>query len=346
MVKKNLAVFFDGTWNEPNDRTNVYELYKAAPETSTQETLYIEGVGTQGQGLWAAIDKFMGGAFGAGLSANIRQGYRWLCQRQQPGDRIFLFGFSRGAYSARSLAGMVRKCGLLNEATEANVSEAYALYRDDCTPSSLEAAAFRDRFSRDTDLHFVGVWDTVGSLGIPVGGISFPGFSSFYNFHDTELSNHVLNAYHAIATNEYREPYFPTLWTRRAGSPPRPANLPVEQRWFIGAHSDVGGGYQDGSLQTLPATWLQEKARQAGLEAGTVQRISTDYEQCEPHDSYKEFTEKVPIPVKRRPRVWDKETVLNLTIDDRLVRRFERNQAFLKEYPDFRDALGKLEVGR
>lgn len=143
MVKKNLAVFFDGTWNEPNDRTNVYELYKAAPETSTQETLYIEGVGTQGQGLWAAIDKFMGGAFGAGLSANIRQGYRWLCQRHQPGDRIFLFGFSRGAYSARSLAGMVRKCGLLNEATEANVSEAYALYRDDCTPSSLEAAAFR-----------------------------------------------------------------------------------------------------------------------------------------------------------------------------------------------------------
>ena len=128
--------------------------------------------------------------------------------------------------------------------------------------------------------------------------------------------------------------------------PPRPANLPVEQRWFIGAHSDVGGGYQDGSLQTLPASWLQEKARQAGLEAGTVQRISTDYEQCEPHDSYKEFTEKVPIPVKRRPRVWDKETVLNLTIDDRLVRRFERNQAFLKEYPDFRDALGKLEVGR
>jgi uncharacterized protein (DUF2235 family) len=224
---KNLAVFFDGTWNEPNDRTNVYELYKAAPETSTQETVYIEGVGTQGQGLWSAIDKFMGGAFGAGLSANIREGYRWLSQRHQPGDRIFLFGFSRGAYSARSLAGMVRKCGLLNEPTENNVSEAYALYRDDCTPSSLEAAAFRDRFSRDTDLHFVGVWDTVGSLGIPVGGVSFPGFSSFYNFHDTELSNHVLNAYHAIATNEYREPYFPTLWTRREGSPPRPAHLPV-----------------------------------------------------------------------------------------------------------------------
>ena len=143
----------------------------------------------------------------------------------------------------------------------------------------------------------------MGSLGIPVGGIPFPGFSKFYHFHDTELSNHVHHAYHAIATNEYREPYFPTLWTRLADSQPRPADLPVEQRWFIGAHSDIGGGYQDGSLQTLPASWLQEKARQAGLEAGTMQRISTDYEQCEPHDSYKEFTEKVPIPVKRRAPV-------------------------------------------
>ncbi|MGE8633389.1 MAG: phospholipase effector Tle1 domain-containing protein, partial [Achromobacter piechaudii] len=126
-MQKNLAIFFDGTWNEPNDRTNVYELYKAAPETSTQETLYIEGVGTQGQGLWAALDKFLGGAFGAGLSANIRHGYQWLCQRQEAGDHIFLFGFSRGAYSARSLAGMVRKCGLLKDPSDDHVAEAYAL---------------------------------------------------------------------------------------------------------------------------------------------------------------------------------------------------------------------------
>lgn len=345
-MEKNLAVFFDGTWNEPNDRTNVYELYKAAPETSTQETLYIEGVGTQGQGLWAAIDKFAGGAFGAGLSANIRTGYRWLCQRHEARDRIFLFGFSRGAYSARSLAGMVRKCGLLNDPSDNNVAEAYALYRDDCIPTSREASTFRQKFSRETDVHFVGVWDTVGSLGIPVGGIPFPGFSNFYNFHDTELSNHVHHAYHAIATNEYREPYFPTLWTRLANSEPRPPEHPVEQRWFIGAHSDVGGGYRDGSLQTLPASWLQEMARKAGLEAGQTQRIATDYEQCEPHDSYREFTDKVLIHVRKRPRVWDGSTVLNLTVDDRLLKRFGRSQEFLKEYPDFKDALEKLPVSR
>ncbi|SSW64506.1 DUF2235 domain-containing protein [Achromobacter agilis] len=343
---KNLAVFFDGTWNEPNDRTNAYELYKAAPETSTQETLYIEGVGTQGQGLWAAMDRFMGGAFGAGLSANIRAGYRWLCHRHEPLDRIFLFGFSRGAYSARSLAGMVRKCGLLNAPSEAGVEEAYALYRDDCKPASLEATAFRAKFSRETDLHFVGVWDTVGSLGIPVGGISFPGFSTFYNFHDTELSNHVHHAYHAIAANEFREPYFPTLWTRLAGSEPRPPERPVEQRWFIGAHSDIGGGYRDGSLQTLPAAWLQEKAREVGLEAGVAQRIATDYEQCEPHDSSREFTQKVLIHVRKRPRQWDGARVLNLTVDDRLVKRFARSQEFLKEYPDFKHALEQLPVSR
>jgi len=345
-MMKNLAIFFDGTWNEPNDRTNAYELYKAAPETSTQETLYIEGVGTQGQGLWAAIDKFLGGAFGAGLSANIRHGYQWLCQRQEPGDHIFLFGFSRGAYSARSLAGMVRKCGLLKSPTDDNVAEAYALYRDDCHPSSIEALSFRTQFSRDTDLHFVGVWDTVGSLGIPVGGISFPGFSKFYNFHDTELSNHVHHAYHAIATNEYREPYFPTLWTRLVNSEPRPAARPVEQRWFIGAHSDIGGGYRDGSLQTLPAAWLQEKARQVGLEAGVAHRVSTDYDQCHPHDSYKEFTDKVLIHVKKRARMWDGAAVLNLTVDERVVKRVAGSAEYLKEFPDFKEAVVGLPVGR
>lgn len=245
-MQKNLAIFFDGTWNEPNDRTNAYELYKAAPETSTQETLYIEGVGTQGQGLWAAIDKFWAAHSAPAcppISARATDG---CANARNQGTTFSCSASSRGAYSARSLAGMVRKCGLLKNPTDDNVAEAYALYRDECLPSSIDAISFRAQFSRDTDLHFVGVWDTVGSLGIPVGGISFPGFSKFYNFHDTELSNHVRNAYHAIATNEYREPYFPTLWTRLATSEPRPPDRPVEQRWFIGAHSDIGGGYRDG----------------------------------------------------------------------------------------------------
>ncbi|CAG9171462.1 DUF2235 domain-containing protein [Cupriavidus respiraculi] len=342
---RNLAVFFDGTWNEPNDRTNAYTLYRSALETDGQETFYVEGVGTKGRGLWAAIDKFAGGAFGAGLSANIRDGYRWLSQRYAAGDRLFLFGFSRGAYSARSLAGMIRKCGLLREPTDDGVGEAYALYRDECAPKSPEASAFRDRFSHAVDIDFVGVWDTVGRLGVPVGGIRFPGFSGFYQFHDTELSNHVLRAYHAIAANEYRAPYAPTLWTRADASVQRPADRPVEQRWFIGAHADIGGGYADGCLHTLPARWLQQRAQDAGMLFDPQLAIGEDYDACEPHPSYEEFTRKVPIPIDKEPRSWTPGVALNLTIDRRLRQRLLANPACLGEYTALRENLLSLPAG-
>jgi uncharacterized protein (DUF2235 family) len=342
---KNLAIFFDGTWNEPNDRTNAYTLYQCALEIAGQETLYVEGVGTKGRGLWAAIDKFAGGAFGAGLSANIRDGYRWLSQRHVAGDKLFLFGFSRGAYSARSLAGMIRKCGLLREPSDDGVREAYALYRDDCEPKSPEASAFRERFSTVVDIDFLGVWDTVGSLGIPVGGIRIPGFSSFYQFHDTDLSNHVVRAYHAIAANEYRAPYAPTLWTRTDPSSPRPADRPVEQRWFIGAHSDVGGGYRDGCLHTLPARWLQQRAQAAGLRFDPDIAVGEDYDVCQPHSSYEEFASKVPIPIEKKPRSWPPDVALNLTIDARLRQRLQAHPSWLGQYTALRENLLALPAG-
>lgn len=344
-MSKNLAIFFDGTWNEPNDRTNAYALYMAAPETESQETLYVEGVGTKGQGIWSAIDRFLGGAFGVGLSANVRAGYTWLSQRHRVGDRIFLVGFSRGAYTARSVAGMIRKCGLLNDPSQDNVDEAYAIYRDDSAPSSNQAKGFRTRYSRETDIQFVGVWDTVGALGIPIGGIPIPGFANFYHFHDTELSNSVIHAYHAVAANEFRVPYFPTFWTRLPKSEPRPSDQPVEQRWFIGAHADVGGGYKNGILQSLPGAWLQEKSSLAGLDAGPTINVPTAYMSTNPHDSYSEFSKSVPVHIQKNARKWDAEHVLNLTIDDTLFERLNSIHLFLRDYPDFRrDLLALRDV--
>src|SRR5262245_50172447 len=112
-----LAVFFDGTWNTPTDRTNVYKLYKLLNEVdlSKQQGVYIPGVGTEAGGLLSSFKKFFGGAFGDGLSKNILQGYEWLIDKYHPGDEIFIIGFSRGAYSARSLAGLIRNCGLLRK---------------------------------------------------------------------------------------------------------------------------------------------------------------------------------------------------------------------------------------
>ncbi|AZG17328.1 DUF2235 domain-containing protein (plasmid) [Cupriavidus pauculus] len=342
-MARNLAVFFDGTWNEPNDRTNVYELYKSALECDDQEVRYIEGVGSQGGGIWAAMDKFAGGAFGAGLSANIREGYRWLSQRFRPGDKIFLFGFSRGAYGARSLSGMIRNCGLLMDPNEDRVGEAYSLYRDEGTPESEHAQSFRTKFSFETDIHFLGVWDTVGSLGIPVGTLKIPGFSNYYQFHDTELSNYVRNAFHALATNEFRAPYAPTYWTRRPESGGRPSHLSVEQRWFIGAHADVGGGYIDGCLQTLPAAWLQWKAWNCGLHFNPAVEVARDYDAASPHDSYTEFSKKVPFHIDKAARAWEPGMPLNLTCDRRLHQKLVDSE-FLKEYPELRARLLELPL--
>lgn len=152
-----LALFFDGTWNEPNDRTNAYLLYKLAPETDDQETLYVPGVGTQGNGLFSLANKFLGGAFGDGLSANIKSGYAWLCQRYQPGASIYILGFSRGAYSARSLAGLIRKCGLANDWNDDSIRQAYGIYRDQSVSADDDSVkAYRQQFSREVDVAFIG----------------------------------------------------------------------------------------------------------------------------------------------------------------------------------------------
>ncbi|GAB5100062.1 DUF2235 domain-containing protein [Caballeronia sp. GACF4] len=346
----NLAIFFDGTWNEPNDRTNAYLLYKLAPETDEQETLYVQGVGTQGNGLFALASKFLGGAFGDGLSENIKAGYAWLCERYKPGASIFILGFSRGAYSARSLAGLIRKCGLATDTGQDSIDQAYGIYRDQNASATDDAVvAYRKQFSRDVDIAFVGVWDTVGELGIPVGTLPVPGFSSYYKFHDTTLSNTTKAAYHAIAANEYRSLYAPTLWTQ--GSEDR-GNLPLEQRWFMGAHANVGGGYlspprtPEDLLPLIPAEWLREKAASHGLVFDKPIDIPLAAYACEPIDSYAEFISKSAVlrdVCAKAPRVAG--TALNETIDPSLSKRLD-TPGFLDIYPQLCAQLRRLPVGQ
>ena len=204
-MPRKLAVLFDGTWNTTKDRTNVIRLSELiAPRgrdgSEQLKPFYDKGVGTH------ALDRLSGGVFGYGLSDNIRDGYRWLAANFQPGDELFLFGFSRGAYTARSLAGLIHKCGILRSADESLVEQAYDLYRDkDIHPGSADATAFRASFAQDTRIRFVGVWDTVGSLGIPATGVPFS--RDYYTWHDTELSKIVDYAYHAHAIDEHRKDF-------------------------------------------------------------------------------------------------------------------------------------------
>ena len=269
-MSRNLVVCFDGTWNkdeaekEEYKETNVKRIYDSITESNDQLKSYIRGVGTGG-----FLDKFIGGCTGLGVSENIRTGYTWLCTNYKEKDRIFVFGFSRGAYTARSLVGIIRNCGLLFPSHVHRVNDAYDLYRKrDESADTNEALEFRSNYSRDPKaigIHFVGVWDTVGSLGIP-GNIDD---KTLFQFHDTQLSSIVKNAFHAVAIDEHRRHFDVTLWSSEKGNP----NQIMEQRWFAGVHSDIGGGYRERELADITLKWMQEKAYACGLSLDPEQMI-------------------------------------------------------------------------
>ncbi|HEY1503541.1 MAG TPA: DUF2235 domain-containing protein [Stellaceae bacterium] len=292
-----LILCFDGTWNSPGEdpgastavETNVVRFHEsvrsgALPSGSTQTKWYDDGVGTD----W--YDKISGGAFGFGLDQKIRDGYKFLVEtypNPDPGDReVYILGFSRGAYTARSLVGMIRNVGLLLPENVDRVDDAYALYRTrDAGADTDEATAFRARYSRSIAIKFLGVWDTVGALGIPVSALEWLN-SAIYSFHDTELSGIVQNAAHAVAIDEHRIDYQVTLWQQIAKT-----GQSVEQRWFIGAHADVGGGYPSRDLSDITLNWMQAKAKAVGLELDPAEEpvISAKNWQGAATDSYHAF---------------------------------------------------------
>lgn len=266
-MNRRIAVCCDGTWNTPEHRdegkvspTNVVKMAQAIAERdpggAPQLVYYDEGVGTR----W--LDHLRGGAFGYGLSENIRQAYRYLVEHYEPGDEIFLFGFSRGAYTARSAAGFIRKCGLLKREHAFRIDEAYTFYRrrDDAShPAAQEAQDFRSRYAREIRIKFIGVWDTVGALGIPFGLLSI--FNRVLEFHDVKLSSYVDCAFQALAIDERRRFFVPAIWERQAHA----VDQVVEQAWFAGVHSNVGGGYADAGLSDISFQWIREKASGCGL---------------------------------------------------------------------------------
>lgn len=267
-MAKNIAILFDGTWNKPDHElertgdtnTNVYRLYDAIASFDAsgtpQHKWYETGVGSD----W--YDKISGGIFGTGLSRKIMEGYQELVRHYEPGDRVYIFGFSRGAYSARSLAGMIRNVGVLRKENDNDdmISRAYGLYRmRDEGPDSPAALTFRTNYSREIEIECVGVWDTVGELGVPLE--SFDDFNNeFYKFHDTRVSKIIKHAFHALAVDEHRQNFLPTMWDTDIA-----AGQVLEQVWFSGAHANIGGGYHEDFLASITLRWMVNKAVSCGL---------------------------------------------------------------------------------
>ncbi len=258
---KRLIICSDGTWNTPDQRvpSNIVKLsHLISTESldgSAQVVYYDQGVGTGN-----VLDRLTGGAFGRGLDNNIEDNYRFLVNNYAPGDDIFLFGFSRGAYTVRSTVGLIRKCGVLRKEHAGKVRAAYDLYRRrDVNPDLPDVVSFRKDFSHDADIKFVGVFDTVGALGIPVRGLRLL-TKGKYQFHDTQLTSKVKFAYHALAIDERRTPFKPTLWT----NVPKPGQT-VEQAWFAGVHSDIGGSLDSAGLGDVTLQWMISRATACGL---------------------------------------------------------------------------------
>jgi uncharacterized protein (DUF2235 family) len=278
-MSKRIVFCADGTWDTPQEATNVYKLFKAITVTSDQVPFYDDGVGSDG----TPLEKLAGGAMGEGIFQKIRDGYTKIAHVYNPGDDIFIFGFSRGAFTARSLAGMIAISGLPTQAPDDDlVNAAFQAYRN---PD--QRAAFNAKYGLfDAKLKMVGVWDTVGSLGLPalVGKVDL----LQYGFLDTNLHPDVLNAYQALAIDERRAEFPPTLWT-----PPDPpvAGQVLEQSWFTGVHCDVGGGYPETGLSDITFSWMIGKAQALGLQLDPA--VAAQYALLDPkyaldqlHDSW------------------------------------------------------------
>jgi uncharacterized protein (DUF2235 family) len=272
-----------------------------------QRAFYDRGIGTR----W--YDRLTGGLIGTGLSENVRDGYRWLTENYDLHDEIYIFGFSRGAFAARSLAGLIATCGLLAPGAPISFAQLFERYQRGVEARPIyqlirmkdeaEQLDFEERALLASSYYFrnliklVGVWDTVGSIGIPFG--NFRNLSRrALKFHNTRLSRTIEHSYQALAIDEYRQPYWAVLWTEffpaipsSTGEYPEPDEDTrfVEQRWFSGAHANVGGGYRSDPMPDRPLAWLQDKAAHCGL--GFRQRVtaSDDDLGCLPRDSYSEF---------------------------------------------------------
>ena len=309
---KRIAIFCDGTWNRDDapHPTNVVRMAQAvklsASDGRKQQVIYQRGVGS-GQGSNAfsrKLDKVGGGVFGWGLTTNIEEAYRALVFCYEPGDEVFIFGFSRGAYTARSLAGLIRSCGIPPRDQVGDIHVAINRYRSrdpETHPDDPESFLFRREFSPFTatsvaewnwrqktapgmcvqlKLAYLGVWDTVGALGVPGFLTMAPIFNKQHQFHDTALSRSVGAARHAVAIDERRKTFPPSLWENLdrlnhlsleldADMPLDPnesASWPYRQEWFPGDHGSVGGGGERDGLSAATFAWIAEGAQAAGLD--------------------------------------------------------------------------------
>jgi uncharacterized protein (DUF2235 family) len=346
-MTKAIVIFSDGTGQEGGkvrkgaqhsggaDNTNVYKLFNMLEvRTAAQIAFYDRGLGTG----WR---KITGNAMGAGIEKNILECYQFLSDHYHVGDRIFLFGFSRGATTVRSLAGFICLFGMLPHSRPDLAKQAWKIYKN-TNPRRRNKKALEFLQRNNTtycNIEFLGVWDTVRALGVPIRAVNYvlnkiPMFNT--SFHDLQVPYCVHHAYQALAIDEDREIFSPEIWLQPTTErnpeprliPPDLRQIPIDeldawfanhkppntkdieqtirQVWFCGVHTDVGGGYKEHGVSDIPLLWMLNKARQHGLKVYPFSGVdlSPDVEDVI-HDSMATSTDKFLF--QRKQRCWDTE---------------------------------------
>ncbi len=258
---KNIVVFSDGTGQEGGKGTNtsVYKLFNMVLDRSPQQIAFYD------RGLGTGWRKITGNAAGRGISKNILECYEFIFENYTAGDQIYLCGFSRGATTVRSLSGFIHLFGILPKSRSELIKRAYKIYKiSDRKKRDAAATAFVERHhTMWCKIKFLGVWDTVAALGVPIKSVDvvidkIPFLK--HRFHDLSLSPSVENAYHALAIDDERETFHPKLW-----DPDIAEGQTMKQVWFCGMHTDVGGGYPEQELSDIALEWMVRMAEKHGL---------------------------------------------------------------------------------
>lgn len=279
---RDLVIILDGTLARLDEgcETNaglVYRLLcKSYPDQSGRLLYYEEGIQWQGWlRIWDVIT-------GRGINRQIMRAYGWLASHYRPGDRIFFFGYSRGAYAVRSLAGLIDRVGLLRRdaAIERHIRQAYRLYQSFDADSSAIKQFSKHYCHEKTPIEMVGVWDTVKALGVWLPGLWMIS-SPAHCFHNHHLGPSIRHGFHALALDETRVAFKPVLWAC-----PNDWDGHVEQMWFRGAHPDIGGHVGERRdarpLSNIPLVWMLERAQRCGLELECGWRREFSYDSYAP----------------------------------------------------------------
>ena len=300
---KNIVICCDGTGNEyGRNNTNVVKAFEALIKDQDQVVFYDPGVGTFSEKAFIfaplrKLGRLLGGALGIGLQKNVEDAYSYLMDVYEDGDKVFLFGFSRGAHTVRRLASMLDKCGLLQRGSSNMIpytSRMYlnkkvgTMYLSD-TRSKTVIQGFKETYCRPCPVHFLGVWDTVSALSKLRPRPMLDG----------KLNKGTRYAYHAIAIDERRLKFPPNLWLEENIDR---SQQTVEQVWFTGVHSDVGGWYDERGLANIALSWMLKYAKKADLkiEDGFIENLKTDRTDKQ-HESWSGFWRFLPYVRRRIP---------------------------------------------